>query len=262
MVALAARPPLWVAAVLVGAFAIFHGYAHGKELPDGANAVAFSAGFVIATGLLHLTGIAFGLLTRWPAGRLAVRGAGGVIALVGLAYLGRLAMTRLHRRSGAVLHPDPSARRRGARPAGGTACAAVSCPGTGDARRSDLRPARSRSRSPSAKRRPRSCCWSLSAIVAGLVVVDWPCAVLDRRAARVRDRRGHCRSTRRRTRSRSRPPSWRSLERLRRCGASTLALVAAIAMHATRPWQRIGVRIVGSWIAASAILVLALRLAR
>ena len=91
MVALAARPPLWAAAVLVGAFAIFHGYAHGKELPDGANAVAFSAGFVIATGMLHLTGIAFGLLTRWPAGRLAVRGAGGVIALVGLAYLGGLA---------------------------------------------------------------------------------------------------------------------------------------------------------------------------
>ena len=91
MVALAARPPLWIAAVLVGAFAIFHGYAHGRELPDGADAVAYSAGFVIATGLLHLTGIAFGLLTRWPAGRLAVRGAGGVIALVGLAYLGRWA---------------------------------------------------------------------------------------------------------------------------------------------------------------------------
>ncbi len=88
MVLLAARPPLVVAAVLVGAFAIFHGYAHGKELPDGANAVAFSAGFVIATGQLHLTGITFGLLTRWPAGQFAVRGAGGVIALVGVAYLG------------------------------------------------------------------------------------------------------------------------------------------------------------------------------
>jgi urease accessory protein len=60
-------------------------------LPDGANAVAFSAGFVIATGLLHLTGIAFALLSRWPAGRVAVRGAGGAIALVGAAYLsGRL----------------------------------------------------------------------------------------------------------------------------------------------------------------------------
>jgi urease accessory protein len=88
MVARAARPPLWVAAVLVGAFAIFHGYAHGRELPDGANAVAFSAGFVIATGLLHITGIAFGQLARWPVGRIAVRAAGGVIALVGLAYLG------------------------------------------------------------------------------------------------------------------------------------------------------------------------------
>jgi urease accessory protein len=88
MVALAARPPLWTAAVLVGVFAIFHGYAHGRELPDGANAVAFAAGFVIATGTLHLCGISFGLLARWPAGRLAVRAAGGAIALIGAAYLG------------------------------------------------------------------------------------------------------------------------------------------------------------------------------
>ena len=75
MVALAARPPLWIAAVIVGAFAIFHGHAHGAELPPGADAVAFSVGFVVATGLLHLTGIAFGLLARWPAGRIAVRAA-------------------------------------------------------------------------------------------------------------------------------------------------------------------------------------------
>ena len=54
MVALAARPPLWVAAAIVGAFAIFHGYAHGAELPAGADAVAYSLGFVVATGLLHL----------------------------------------------------------------------------------------------------------------------------------------------------------------------------------------------------------------
>ena len=87
MVALAARPPLWIAAVLVGAFAIFHGYAHGKELPDDAHALAFSAGFVIATGLLHITGIALGLLARWPGGRFVVRWAGGAIALAGLAYL-------------------------------------------------------------------------------------------------------------------------------------------------------------------------------
>lgn len=87
MVALAAKPPLWVAAVLVGMFAIFHGHAHGTELPAGADAVAYSAGFVIATGLLHLAGIAFGTLARWPAGRFAVRAAGGAIALAGLAFL-------------------------------------------------------------------------------------------------------------------------------------------------------------------------------
>jgi urease accessory protein len=87
MVALAARPPLWIAAVLVGAFSIFHGHAHGAELPPGTDAVAFSVGFVVATGLLHLTGIAFGLLARWPAGRFAVRAAGGAIALAGIAFL-------------------------------------------------------------------------------------------------------------------------------------------------------------------------------
>jgi urease accessory protein len=87
MVAASARPPLWLAAILVGAFAIFHGYAHGTELPAGADAAAFSLGFVIATGFLHLTGIAFGLLARWPAGRIAVRVAGAAIALVGVAFL-------------------------------------------------------------------------------------------------------------------------------------------------------------------------------
>ena len=90
MVALAARPPLWVAAVIVGAFAICHGHAHGAELPPGADAVAYSAGFVIATGALHLCGIAFGLLARWPTGLIAVRAAGGVIAIAGLMFLGRL----------------------------------------------------------------------------------------------------------------------------------------------------------------------------
>jgi urease accessory protein len=89
MVALAATPPLWVAAVLVGAFAIFHGHAHGAELPVGADAVAFAMGFVIATGMLHLAGIAFGGLSHWPAGRIAVRGAGVIICLLGFAYLGK-----------------------------------------------------------------------------------------------------------------------------------------------------------------------------
>src|SRR5262245_27083847 len=89
MVALAAKPPLWIAAVLVGAFAIFHGHAHGAELPVGADAVAFSMGVVVATGMLHVSGIAFGTLSQWPAGRIAVRVLGGIIALIGLAYLVR-----------------------------------------------------------------------------------------------------------------------------------------------------------------------------
>jgi urease accessory protein len=87
MVAAALKPPLWVAALLVGTFAVFHGYAHGVELPVGADAIAFSMGFVIATGMLHVAGIAFGALSHWPAGRIAVRAAGGVITVIGLGYL-------------------------------------------------------------------------------------------------------------------------------------------------------------------------------
>ena len=87
MVALAARPPLWIAAVLVGIFAVFHGYAHGAELPQAANPLAFSAGFVIATGLLHLSGIAVGLLVQWSAGNVAVRAGGAVISLIGIGFL-------------------------------------------------------------------------------------------------------------------------------------------------------------------------------
>lgn len=87
MVAFAAKPPLWVAAVLVGAFALFHGHAHGTELPAAANPLAYSLGFVIATGLLHVAGIVFGTLGRWPAGKTAVRVAGGFIAAAGVAFL-------------------------------------------------------------------------------------------------------------------------------------------------------------------------------
>jgi len=87
MVAFAVRPPIWIAAVIVGSFAVFHGHAHGTELPGAANPLAFSLGFVIATGALHLSGIAFGLLVRWPAGKVAVRAGGAVIALAGVGFL-------------------------------------------------------------------------------------------------------------------------------------------------------------------------------
>ena len=86
-VALATKPPLWLAASLVGCFAIFHGHAHGTELPKSANALAYAVGFVIATGLLHLTGIGLGMLSQWRWGRATVRACGGVIAVVGFGFL-------------------------------------------------------------------------------------------------------------------------------------------------------------------------------
>ena len=87
MIALAARPPLWVAAVIVAFWAVFHGYAHGAELPAAADPFAYGLGFVLATGLLHLLGIGIGTLTRLPAGRPALRIAGAVIGSIGVRLL-------------------------------------------------------------------------------------------------------------------------------------------------------------------------------
>lgn len=81
------KAPMALAAVLVGLFAIFHGHAHGTELPETANPIAYAVGFVIATGLLHVAGILFGTLMTSETGKLAVRAGGGVIALVGAAFL-------------------------------------------------------------------------------------------------------------------------------------------------------------------------------
>ena len=87
MILFAVKPPLWAAAVIVAAFAIFHGHAHGTELPKAASALAYSVGFVVSTGLLHLAGIGIGELIRWPTGRILARAAGGVIALAGVGFL-------------------------------------------------------------------------------------------------------------------------------------------------------------------------------
>jgi urease accessory protein len=89
MVAFAVKPPLWVAAVIVGAFAIFHGHAHGTELPEAASPIAYSLGFVIATGLLHAAGIALSLVTRWSQGAKLVRACGVAIAALGVFFLSR-----------------------------------------------------------------------------------------------------------------------------------------------------------------------------
>ncbi len=81
------RPPLWMAGILVGVFGLFHGYAHGSELPPGQNALLYSLGFVLATGLLHATGIAIGLIHRWQWGQLALRGAGAFVLCGGMFFL-------------------------------------------------------------------------------------------------------------------------------------------------------------------------------
>jgi urease accessory protein len=89
MVLAEARPPIWLAALIVAVFAIFHGHAHGRELPEGTSALLYSLGFVIATGLLHAVGILLGTAYRWPAGRRALRLAGAGVALAGLFFLWR-----------------------------------------------------------------------------------------------------------------------------------------------------------------------------
>jgi urease accessory protein len=81
------RPPLFIAAALVAIFAIFHGHAHGAELPPGASGLTYSIGFVIATGLLHACGIGIGTLHRWSYGRLALRALGGLISAGGVFFL-------------------------------------------------------------------------------------------------------------------------------------------------------------------------------
>ncbi|HEX7272873.1 MAG TPA: HupE/UreJ family protein [Casimicrobiaceae bacterium] len=86
-VAFEVRPPLVVAALVVGAFAIFHGHAHGTELPQGESALLYSMGFVIATGCLHAIGIGIGTVHRRPWGRRFLRAAGTVVAAGGVFFM-------------------------------------------------------------------------------------------------------------------------------------------------------------------------------
>ena len=81
------RPPLVVAALVVGIFAIFHGHAHGTELPPGQSALLYSVGFVMATGCLHALGIAVGTVHRFSWGRTLLRVAGAGVTLGGVFFL-------------------------------------------------------------------------------------------------------------------------------------------------------------------------------
>lgn len=86
-IAAAWRAPVAVAVAIVAMFGVFHGYAHGVELPKTSSPAAYAAGFVISTGLLHLTGIAIGLLKTLPRGTQVLRASGGLIAAAGVWIL-------------------------------------------------------------------------------------------------------------------------------------------------------------------------------
>jgi urease accessory protein len=81
------RAPVWTASLIVAAFAVFHGYAHGKELPSAADPIGYSAGFTLATGMLHVSGIGIGCLRDRPGGAVALRSLGALIGGTGVWFL-------------------------------------------------------------------------------------------------------------------------------------------------------------------------------
>ena len=83
----AVRARIWIACSVVGIFALFHGYAHGIELPSAADPIGYSLGFVFSTGSLHVIGIAIGSLATLPRGETFLRALGGLVFLIGLYFL-------------------------------------------------------------------------------------------------------------------------------------------------------------------------------
>jgi urease accessory protein len=90
IVALRVNASVATAMGVVALFASFHGYAHGTEMPLAAESVPYALGFMLATALLHLAGIALGFAIGRAGesyGRLGYRFAGGLVALAGIAIL-------------------------------------------------------------------------------------------------------------------------------------------------------------------------------
>jgi urease accessory protein len=84
VIALNLRTRLWAALAIVGLFALSHGYAHGVGLPDTIGAAEYCAGFIFATGMIHLCGIALGLIEPLRYGLQVLRAVGAGIAGTGL----------------------------------------------------------------------------------------------------------------------------------------------------------------------------------
>ncbi len=87
LIAFAVKMPLWASTAIVSVFALFHGYAHGSELPHGSTAALYGAGFVLATALLHATGLFIGLVAGKQMADKVVRIGGAGIAAVGTYLL-------------------------------------------------------------------------------------------------------------------------------------------------------------------------------
>lgn len=81
------KAPAWAALGIAAAFALFHGHAHGVELPGLADPVAYGAGFVAATGAIHCAGILIGRALQGIADGWLARGLGGAIGAAGLWFL-------------------------------------------------------------------------------------------------------------------------------------------------------------------------------
>ncbi len=80
--------PVMLAMAGVGVFAVFHGYAHGAEMPTVAAPVRYATGFMTGTALLHVAGVLIGDISQhYARGRVLLRVAGGAIAGVGALFL-------------------------------------------------------------------------------------------------------------------------------------------------------------------------------
>ncbi len=89
LILFAARFPIAISATIVGILAIFHGYAHGAEMPSTVSGLTYGIGFIIATAGLHLSGIVSGLaIERYqPAFQDRLFRLGGGAVLVGAIYV-------------------------------------------------------------------------------------------------------------------------------------------------------------------------------
>ena len=82
------RLPVAVAMVAVAVFAVFHGYAHGGEMPQVAEPVRYAVGFLTGTAALHVTGLVIGDISQhYERGKQALRAAGFIIAVLGCVFL-------------------------------------------------------------------------------------------------------------------------------------------------------------------------------